>query len=177
MLEDLVDKLRRKGQELTYERDELQRTAIEASKERKALVKERDEWQKKASEQRAPTERRSEKECTRLLADAIQSKLEFHICLPQVTLTYNDAPPLKVSTTSALTHKRVREFVNDMVLPCYEPLWLCFDAIDYAPDGSTATAYSERVLDLLTDAVTKFVEKSQKHDRSGAVPIASLRSP
>lgn len=110
------------------------------------------------------------------LSDAIQQKVELHISVPRVTLSYNNAPPLIVSIASALGDHRIKEFLDVEVFPHFEPLWATLDAMDKAPDGTTKKAYSSRMLERLTEAVKGFVEKSQRSDaESGLTP--TVREP
>lgn len=96
------------------------------------------------------------------LADAINQKVELHISVPRVTLSYNNAPPLLVSIAETLGEGRIRSFLDKEVFPHFEPLWVRVDNLDKAPDGSSKKAYSTRMLDRLTSAVKEFVLRSQK---------------
>jgi len=105
------------------------------------------------------------------LADAIQHKVELHISVPRVSLSYNNAPPLLISVASALGDHRIKEFLDVEVFRHFEPLWATLDSIDKAPDGTNKKAYSSRMLERLTEAVKGFVEKSQRSDEeSGLTP-------
>jgi hypothetical protein len=110
------------------------------------------------------------------LADAIQHKVELHISVPRVTLSYNNAPPLLISMAAALGDHRIKEFLDVEVFPYFEPLWVTLDAMDKAPDGTTKKAYSSRMLEKLTEAVKGFVEKSQRSDSEGGL-TPSVREP
>lgn len=96
------------------------------------------------------------------LADAINQKVELHISVPRVTLSYNNAPPLLVSIAETLGEGRIRSFLDKEVFPHFEPLWVRVDTLDKAPDGSSKKTYSTRMLDRLTSAVKEFVLRSQK---------------
>lgn len=98
------------------------------------------------------------------LAEAINEKVELHISVPRVTLTYNNAPPLFISAASGLSDARVRDFLNKEIFPKFEPLWIRMDCIDAAPDGSSKRVYCSKMLDKLTEAVKLFVKKSQQAD-------------
>ncbi|CAE6955462.1 unnamed protein product, partial [Symbiodinium natans] len=95
------------------------------------------------------------------LAEAINSKVELHIAVPKVTLTYNNAPPLLVSVAAGLGEGKLETFLNKEVFPHFEPLWVRLDGLDKAPDGSSKKAYSSRMLDRLTQAVKTFLVRSQ----------------
>lgn len=110
------------------------------------------------------------------LAEAIQHKVELHISVPRVTLSYNNAPPLQVCAASALGDDRIKEFLDHEVFPHFEPLWVTLDALDQAPDGTTKKAYSTRMLERLTEAVKIFVERSQRSDTEGGLK-PSVREP
>jgi len=110
------------------------------------------------------------------LAEAIQHKVELHISVPRVTLSYNNAPPLTVSAASALSDGNIKSFLDTEVLSHFEPLWVTLDGLDESPDGTSKKAYATRMLDRLTEAVKGFLEKSQKSDTdSGLTP--STREP
>eukprot|EP00930_Biecheleria_cincta_P027827 TRINITY_DN1946_c0_g1_i1.p1 TRINITY_DN1946_c0_g1~~TRINITY_DN1946_c0_g1_i1.p1 ORF type:complete len:452 (+),score=128.93 TRINITY_DN1946_c0_g1_i1:28-1356(+) len=96
------------------------------------------------------------------LADAINQKVELHISVPRVTLSYNNAPPLLVSVAETLGEGRIRSFLDKEVFPHFEPLWVRVDSLDKAPDGSSKKTYSTRMLDRLTAAVKAFVLRSQE---------------
>ncbi|CAE7417457.1 unnamed protein product, partial [Symbiodinium sp. KB8] len=98
---------------------------------------------------------------TAKLAEAINSKVELHIAVPKVTLTYNNAPPLLVSVAAGLGEGKLETFLNKEVFPHFEPLWVRLDGLDKAPDGSSKKAYSSRMLDRLTQAVKTFLVRSQ----------------
>jgi len=95
------------------------------------------------------------------LADAINQKVELHISVPRVTLSYNNAPPLFVSAATGLADKHVTNFLNKEVFPHFEPLWVRLDSLDKAPDGSTKRDYATRMLDKLTEAVKGFIQQAQ----------------
>ncbi|CAK9085830.1 Hypothetical protein SCF082_LOCUS40639 [Durusdinium trenchii] len=95
------------------------------------------------------------------LAEAINQKVELHIAVPKVTLTYNNAPPLLISVAAALGEDRLQKFLDQEVFPHFEPLWVRLDGLDHAPDGSSKKAYSSRMLDRLTSAVKSFLARSQ----------------
>eukprot|EP00931_Biecheleriopsis_adriatica_P102725 TRINITY_DN77663_c0_g1_i1.p1 TRINITY_DN77663_c0_g1~~TRINITY_DN77663_c0_g1_i1.p1 ORF type:complete len:456 (+),score=141.33 TRINITY_DN77663_c0_g1_i1:72-1439(+) len=98
------------------------------------------------------------------LAEAINQKVELHISVPRVTLSYNNAPPLLISVATALGEGKIQKFLDTEVFPHFEPLWVRMDSLDKAPDGSSKRAYSTRMLDRLTQAVKAFVVKSQQAD-------------
>jgi len=104
-----------------------------------------------------------------VVGTAIQSKLELHISVPHVVLTYNNAPPLTVSTAVGLSKARVLKFLEGMLFPHFEPLWVCLDGVDKAPDGTNKKKYSSRMLTRLTDSVKEFIEKSQLGDEAELV--------
>jgi len=95
------------------------------------------------------------------LAEAINQKVELHIAVPKVTLTYNNAPPLLISVAAALGEDRLHNFLDKEVFPHFDPLWVRLDGLDHAPDGSSKKAYSSRMLDRLTQAVKTFLARSQ----------------
>lgn len=101
---------------------------------------------------------------TGIVGTAIQSKLELHISVPHVVLTYNNAPPLRVSTAIGLSKEKVGSFLESMLFPYFEPLWVCLDGLDVAPDGTNKKRYSARMLERLTDSIKDFIEKSQTGD-------------
>lgn len=113
------------------------------------------------------------------LMEAINQKVELHISVPKVTLSYNDAPPLIVSASLGLSEGKIRDFLENGVFPHFEPLWVRLDGLDKAPDGSSKRAYSTKMLDRLTDAVKAFIMKSQQADQqaSGDLSIASSSPP
>jgi len=104
------------------------------------------------------------------LGEAIQHKVELHISVPRVTLSYNNAPPLPVSAAAALSEEKISQFLNAEVFPQFEPLWTTLDNLDEAPDGTTKKVYSTRMLERLTEAVKGFVEKSQRGEEGGLTP-------
>lgn len=126
------------------------------------------------------------------LADAINQKVELHISVPRVTLSYNNAPPLMVSSAAGIFEGRMRDFLEREVFPHFEPLWVRMDDLDQAPDGSSKRTYCTRMLERLTEAIKGFVLKSQLSDvppgcdkslllveaqRTGALPPEFLGSP
>merc|ERR1719284_1065914 len=98
------------------------------------------------------------------LAEAINQKVELHISVPRVTLSYNNAPPLLVSCAAGIFEGRMRDFLEREVFPHFEPLWVRMDDLDQAPDGSSKRAYCTRMLERLTEAIKGFVMKSQLSD-------------
>eukprot|EP00913_Durusdinium_trenchii_P031580 g29572.t1 len=93
------------------------------------------------------------------LAEAINQKVELHIAVPKVTLTYNNAPPLLISVAAALGEDRLQKFLDQEVFPHFEPLWVRLDGLDHAPDGSSKKAYSSRRPDGMQ--VKSFLARSQ----------------
>jgi hypothetical protein len=116
----------------------------------------------------------AEKLRTGLVGTAIQSKLELHISVPHVVLTYNNAPPLTVSTAIGLSKAKILKFLDSYLFPHFEPLWVCLDGVDKAPDGTNKKRYSSRMLERLTDSIKEFIEKSQIGDSAelGARPVS-----
>ncbi|CAK9085024.1 Hypothetical protein SCF082_LOCUS40290 [Durusdinium trenchii] len=106
------------------------------------------------------------------LAEAINQKVELHIAVPKVTLTYNNAPPLLISVAAALGEDRLQKFLDQEVFPHFEPLWVRLDGLDHAPDGSSKKAYSSRMLDRLTSAVKSFLARSQGAERRWLEPTS-----
>lgn len=98
------------------------------------------------------------------LSEAINNKVELHISVPRVSLSYNHAPPLMISTASAFGETQIRDFLAKEVFPHFEPLWVTMDGLDKAPDGSCKRTYSTKMLDRLADAVKAFVVRSQTAD-------------
>mmetsp|Transcript_101672 Transcript_101672/g.323012 ORF Transcript_101672/g.323012 Transcript_101672/m.323012 type:complete len:477 (-) Transcript_101672:18-1448(-) len=111
------------------------------------------------------------------LMEAINYKVELHISVPRVTLTYNNAPPLVVSTALGLSDGKIRDFLDRDVFPHFEPLWVRIDALDQAPDGSTKRTYCTKMLERLTDAVKAFIMKSQTAEAGADLNISSTNSP
>mmetsp|Transcript_32395 Transcript_32395/g.58889 ORF Transcript_32395/g.58889 Transcript_32395/m.58889 type:complete len:435 (-) Transcript_32395:20-1324(-) len=111
---------------------------------------------------------------TAKLAEAINQKVELHISVPRVTLSYNNAPPLTVSLATGLGEVKIRSFLDTEVFPHFEPLWVRMDGLDKAPDGSSKRAYATKMLDRLTAAVKAFVMKSQ--DSEGSEGFESLKA-
>jgi len=95
------------------------------------------------------------------LEDAMNQKVELHISVPRVSVTYNDSPPLHVSLAVGLSEEKVRRFLEGQVFPHFDPLWVCLDKLSQAPDGSTKREYSVRMLDRLATAVKTFITRSQ----------------
>lgn len=95
------------------------------------------------------------------LEDAMNQKIELHISVPRVSVTYNDSPPLHVSLAVGLSEEKVRRFLEVQVFPHFDPLWVCLDKLSQAPDGSTKREYSTRMLDRLATAVKTFITRSQ----------------
>jgi len=130
--------------------------------------------QKEASESAARAEsvtkmhedfkQKTEQLRTGIVGTAIQSKLELHISVPHVVLTYNNAPPLRVSTAIGLSKGKIGNFLDTMLFPYFDPLWVCLDGLDVAPDGTNKKRYSARMLERLTDSIKDFIEKSQAGD-------------
>jgi hypothetical protein len=167
-----VERLRAQVQKLTEERDTLHKER-EVQDQEYAEMKQRTGLAMAAAEKamtmHAVHLQRVEQLRVAKLAEAIQNKVELHISVPRVTLTYNNAPPLQVSTASGLDDSRIKEFLDNEVFSHFEPLWITLDELDRAPDGSTKKAYSTRMLERLTEAVKGFVEKSQKSDSEGGL--------
>lgn len=167
-----IARLNEQVKKLTQERDALQ-------KDRERQDREHAELQQRTGMAMAAAEKAMSMHAVHLqrveqlrvakLAEAIQHKVELHISVPRVTLSYNNAPPLQVSAASALGDNRIKEFLDTEVFSHFEPLWVTLDALDQAPDGTTKKAYSTRMLERLTDAVKGFVVKSQKSDTEGGL--------
>lgn len=83
------------------------------------------------------------------IADAINQKVELHISVPRVTLSYNNAPPLFVSVANGLGDDKIHTFLQTEVR---------------SGDGASKKMYSTRMLDKLTDAIKAFIAKSQQAD-------------
>jgi len=109
------------------------------------------------------------------LVEAINAKVELHISVPKVTLSYNNAPPLVVSAHTGLSEGKIRDFLDCSVFPHFEPLWVRLDGLDKAPDGSSKRAYSTKMLDRLTEAVKAFIAKAQQPDSASGKEL-SLQS-
>lgn len=107
------------------------------------------------------------------LMEAINNKVELHISVPRVTLSYNNAPPLVVSVAHGLSDGRIRDFLDNDVFPHFEPLWVRMDSLDKAPDGSSKRAYSTKMLERLTDAVKAFIVKSQTAEAGADLRLSS----
>jgi len=107
------------------------------------------------------------------LGEAINQKVELHISVPRVTLTYNNSPPLLVSAAAGLGEGQIRDFLNREVFPHFEPLWVRMDTLDMAPDGSSKRAYCTKMLERLTEAVKTFVVRSQEADDSALTAAAT----
>lgn len=95
------------------------------------------------------------------LEEAMNHKVELHISVPRVTVTYNGAPPLHVSLAVGLTEEKVRNFLEAQVFPHFEPLWVSLDTLCKAPDGSTKKEYATKMLDRLSVAIKGFITRSQ----------------
>ncbi|CAJ1444441.1 unnamed protein product [Effrenium voratum] len=104
------------------------------------------------------------------LAEAINQKVELHIAVPKVTLTYNNAPPLLISVASGL-EGRLQSFLDKEVFPHFEPLWVRLDGLDSAPDGSSKKQYASRMLDRLTQAVKAFLVRSADEKENGLTAV------
>lgn len=93
-----------------------------------------------------------------IVACALNSNIVLNICLPHAVLKFNDAPPVVIGA-EWLSKEKLHAFVNDKVSPAFDTLWARFDGSDNAPDGTSQQKYKDRSLDLLTDAVDKYVNK------------------
>lgn len=154
-LEELVAHLRQDKQSLQREHD--------------LRAQERDDWRRKAQEAEEAMESASqaharfkedmEKLRPDLVTKAIRSKIELHICVPRVALEYPDSPPVIVDMASGLSREHVRKFLQNKVFPQFDPLWMCLDGVDRAPDGTNKKAYTSRILELLTDRLKEFVDE------------------
>eukprot|EP00415_Alexandrium_ostenfeldii_P001309 UN1309 len=106
---------------------------------------------------------RFKRDMDRLRADivtkAIRSKIELHICVPRVALEYPEAPPVTIDMAEGLSREHVRRFLQSKVFPQFDPLWMCLDGVDRAPDGTNKKAYTARILELLTDRLKEFVDE------------------
>eukprot|EP00929_Paragymnodinium_shiwhaense_P013736 TRINITY_DN121589_c0_g1_i1.p1 TRINITY_DN121589_c0_g1~~TRINITY_DN121589_c0_g1_i1.p1 ORF type:complete len:462 (+),score=136.41 TRINITY_DN121589_c0_g1_i1:93-1478(+) len=98
------------------------------------------------------------------LGEAMKGRIALSMAVPKVTLNYNNAPPLNLSFASAIGEERIRRFLDKEVFVHFEPMWVSLDGVDDAPDGTTKKQYAERMLQMLTDAVKRFVEKAQTGD-------------
>lgn len=104
------------------------------------------------------------------LEEAIKEKMELHISMPKVTLSYNNSPPLLVSAEVALSEERVRAFLERQVFPHLDPMWVSLDRLSKAPDGSSKKAYSTKMLDRLSSAIKAFVARAQASDNAALAP-------
>lgn len=162
-----IARLEQQVRSLQAERDALE-------KERQQHEAEKEDYMRRAAMAMAAAEKamsihtlhlqRAEQLRVAKLAEAIQHKVELHISVPRVTLSYNNAPPLLISAAAGLGEGRIKEFLDHEVFNNFEPLWVTLDGADQAPDGTSKKAYSTRMLERLTDAVKGFVEKSQRSD-------------
>jgi len=159
-LQGEVDGLRCDLRQRTTECEELRRGAAKARAAAEAEV----------AALRARPAQRDEQLRAAKLAEAINQKVELHISVPRLTLSYNDAPPLLVSVAAGLVDERLRTFLDREVFPYFEPLWVRLDSLDCAPDGSSKKAYSTRMLERLTAAVRGFVQKAQEADLPAPTP-------
>merc|ERR1719277_2853884 len=66
-----------------------------------------------------------------------------------------------VSTAIGLSKAKILKFLDSMLFPHFEPLWVCLDGVDMAPDGTNKKRYSSKMLERLTDSIKDFIEKSQ----------------
>lgn len=110
------------------------------------------------------------------LADAINRKIELHVSVPKVTLTYNNSPALAVGLGTFLSQDRIRSFVDREVFPHFEPLWVRVDDLDKAPDGTSKKAYCTRMLEMLTQSIKGFVMKAQSSDSGPGEDLPQLSS-
>lgn len=139
--------------DLSHQVARSQKEASESAARAENAKKDHEDFKQKAEQLR-----------TGIVGSAIQSKLELHISVPHVVLTYNNAPPLRVSTAVGLSKAKIGNFLENMLFPYFEPLWVCLDGLDVAPDGTNKKRYSTRMLERLTDSIKDFVEKSQNGD-------------
>lgn len=163
-LEADKEDLERRIQQQVTERDDMQRAVSGAMKAAE-----------KAMAMHAVHSQRVETIRGAKLVEAINAKVELHISVPKVTLSYNNAPPLVVSVHSGLSEGKIRDFLDCSVFPHFEPLWVRLDGLDQAPDGSSKRAYSTKMLDRLTEAVKAFIAKAQHPDSSSGKDL-SLQS-
>jgi len=157
-----------------------EKLALQAEHQR--LTEDCDAWRQKAEEAEAAVQsasqthnhykREMEKLRPDLVTNAIRSKIELHICVPRVALEYPDAPPMIVDMANGLSREHVRKFLQNKVFPQFDPLWMCLDGVDRAPDGTNKKAYSARILELLTDRLKEFVDEFRgKMEERCDVPI------
>mmetsp|Transcript_121824 Transcript_121824/g.356015 ORF Transcript_121824/g.356015 Transcript_121824/m.356015 type:complete len:530 (-) Transcript_121824:143-1732(-) len=154
-LEELVEGLReqqlalqKENQRLTQDSDDWQKRAKEAEEARESAVQLHDRYK-----------RDMEKLRPELVTSTIRSKIELHICVPRVALEYPDAPPVIVDMANGLSREHMRKFLQNKVFPQFDPLWMCLDGADRAPDGTNKKAYTARILELLTDRLKEFVDE------------------
>lgn len=162
-----IERLSEQVKKLTLENGTLQKEREDQALENAELVKRTGMAMaaaEKAMTMHAAHVQRVEQLRVAKLAEAIQHKVELHISVPRVTLSYNNAPPLQVSAAAALGDNRIKDFLDKEVFSHFEPLWVTLDKLDQAPDGTTKKAYSTRMLERLTEAVKGFVEKSQRSE-------------
>jgi len=138
---------------MTQESERARREAADA----KAVVE-------AAAELQASHKKQMESLRTAQLGNAIQSKLELHIAVPHVVLTYNQAPPLIVSASVGLSKARIAKFLDNTLFPQFDPIWMCLDGLDRAPDGTNKRTYSSRMLERLTESIKDFIERSQNSE-------------
>jgi hypothetical protein len=149
-LEDQKAELTRQASKTQQEASDAATIATMAEAKVESITKMHEEYRQKSEQLR-----------TGQIGTAIQSKLELHISVPHVVLTYNNAPPLTVSTAIGLSKAKILKFLDDVLFPYFEPLWVCLDGVDKAPDGTNKKRYSGRMLERLTDSIKDFIEKSQ----------------
>lgn len=167
-----ADELRRQLQELRNEKEKLleeARLRIEQQEEMRRNVAIAMAAAEKALSMHSNHAHQVEMLRAAKLADAINQKVELHISVPRVTLSYNNAPPLFVSAATGLAEGRIRKFLDSEVFPNFEPLWVRMDNLDEAPDGSSKRTYSTKMLDRLTQAVKLFVARSQAADAGASL--------
>lgn len=129
-----------------------------------------------ASQLQAAHKQQMESLRTSLLGQAIQSKLELHIAVPHVVLTYNQAPPLVVSASVGLSKARIAKFLDSTLFPQFDPLWMCLDGVDRAPDGTNKRTYSSKMLERLTESIKDFIERSQNSEAAALGEPSRIRS-
>lgn len=95
------------------------------------------------------------------LVDAINQRVQLHICVPKTSVTYNNAPPFVANVADGLSPERIKQFLEREVFPHFEPLWARLDGLDLGPDDSSKKTYSRKMLGRLTDAVQAYIRKAQ----------------